>query len=54
MADTKAIRPTDRVGGDPMTPATVAWIVGWVLLVVVIALFGSEEGTASRDSHTER
>jgi hypothetical protein len=54
MADTKAIRPTDRVGGDPMTPATVAWIVGWVALIVVITLFGNEEGKASRDSHNDR
>jgi hypothetical protein len=31
----------DQVDGDPMTPAIVAWVIGWVVLTVVVTLFGS-------------
>ncbi len=30
----------DQVGGDPMTLAIAAWAIGWVILIVVVTLFG--------------
>ena len=40
----RRVHPThckDQVNGDPMTPAIVAWVIGWVVLIVVVTLFGN-------------
>ena len=31
----------DQVDGNPMTLAMVAWVIGWVVLIVVVTLFGN-------------